>query len=61
MKKASWKTTIGGALVAAGQFSQPMLPHGWEWVSVTLTGVGALVLGASARDVNVTSKQAGAE
>lgn len=58
----SWRTTIGGALLAIGsimvQVSAP------EWVS-TLGGacvsVGGLIMGVHARDNKVTSKEAGAE
>lgn len=59
MKKASWKTTLGGILVAAGQFIPQALPPNWHWLSATLTGIGGLILGAAARDNGVTSEQAG--
>lgn len=59
MKKSSWKTTLGGALMALGQFIPQFLPADYHWLSGTLTGIGGVILGASARDNNVTSEQAG--
>ena len=57
----NWKTTLGGLLVGAGQFLPQMLPADWQWLGATLTGIGGVLLGASARDSNVTSEQAGAK
>ena len=60
MKKSSWKTTVGGVLLAAGQAVPQLLPPTWHWLSATLTGIGGLIIGAAARDNNVSSEQAGA-
>jgi len=46
----SWKTTLGGLLIAAGQAVPSILPPAWHWLQGTLTGVGALVMGAAAQD-----------
>lgn len=53
----SWKTTLFGALAAVGTYlaTQP----GLEIVGQVLTGVATFLLGAFARDNNVTSEQAG--
>ena len=56
----SWRTTLGGALIALGHVLAPGLPANYSWVSTALTGTGALLLGTSARDNSVTSEQAGA-
>lgn len=61
MKAVSWKTTLGGILAAAGQFVPQFLPPSWHWLSPALTGIGALIIGASARDNGVSSEQAGAK
>lgn len=61
MKKKSWKTTFGGLLIGAGQLSPQVLPPSWQWASAALTGIGGLILGAAARDNNVSSEQAGAK
>lgn len=62
MKKASWKTTLGGILLAAGQFiPHDSLPVSWQWLPAALTGIGGLILGATARDNSVTSEQASAK
>lgn len=59
--KKSWKTTLGGILAAGGQFASMALPANLTWIGHALTGIGTLLLGASARDNNVTSREAGAE
>jgi len=54
----SWKTTIGGLLIAGGQLSASALPPHLLWISATLTGIGGLILGVSARDNKVSTEQA---
>lgn len=63
MKKSSWKTTLGGILVALGQGFQTVKPVGEmsDTIGQLTTLIGALVLGLSARDNAVTSEQAGAK
>ena len=58
--KSSWKTTLGGMLLAAAPVSAGLLPPQWHWVGDALAALGALILGGSARDNGVTSEQAGA-
>jgi hypothetical protein len=57
--KKSWKTTLGGALAAAGPMIKPLLPVGWEWISEACLSLGTLILGLSARDNSVSSAAAG--
>lgn len=45
----NWKTTIGGALMAAGQIA----PVGSK-AQIILTGIGGLLLGIAAKDGDVT-------
>ena len=47
----SWKTSVGGLLIAAGQIIAPGLPADLAWIGTALTGLGALILGLNARDV----------
>lgn len=63
MKKSSWRTTLGGILVALGQGFQAVKPVGEmsDTIGQLATLIGALVLGLSARDNNVTSEAAGAK
>jgi hypothetical protein len=60
MKKASWKTTFGGILMAGGPALKGMLPPQWDWIGDALLALGGLIVGASARDNGVTSEDAGA-
>ncbi len=56
---ASWKTTLGGVLLAVGTFLLGVSE--WHVLGGCLAAAGSALLGAYARDNNVTSKQAGAE
>ena len=60
LKKASWKTTVGGILSAA-LLLVPMLPPNWQWLATTIAGLGSLLTGVAARDNSVTSEEAGAK
>lgn len=60
--KKSWKTTLGGVLIALG--TAMTQAQGVEWlpsVGAALVAIGALIGGVSARDNKVNSKDAGAE
>lgn len=59
MKKTSWKTTLGGFLMAGGPALKGMLPAQWSWIGDALLAIGGLIVGASARDNNVSSEDAG--
>jgi hypothetical protein len=61
MKKASWKTTLGGILAASGPIAKNILPTEWDWVGDALMSIGALVLGLAARDNSVSSAAAGVQ
>lgn len=54
----SWKTTLGGLLVAVGQGAPQVLPAEWQWVGAMLTGIGGLLLGVAARDDGARSESA---
>lgn len=51
----SWKTTLGGILIAIGQAISEEPNQNLKIASKILTVVGALLLGASAKDSNVTN------
>lgn len=59
----SWRTTLGGVVAAIGSVLTVAVgvPH---WVNVAgsaLSAIGVALLGVTARDNGVTSKQAGLE
>jgi hypothetical protein len=52
----SWKTTLGGALLALGQWASTQSEPWWLYKAGGLLSIGgALLLGGSARDNNVPS------
>jgi len=60
--KGSWKTTLGGAIGALGTFLSTQ--HDPAWLSIVgqiLIGLGMFIMGASARDNNVSSEEVGAK
>ena len=57
--KSSWKTSLGGALVAFAPIAHVALPPAWQWVAAACLSIGGLIMGVSARDNNVSSEQAG--
>lgn len=58
----SWRTTIGGCLIAVGTIAVQVGTPDWiPAVGTALVSVGAVIGGLSARDNKVTSKEAGAE
>lgn len=59
--KRSWKTTLGGLMMSLGPTLKPILPAAWDWIGDALLGIGGLIVGATARDNTVNSRQAGAE
>ncbi len=55
-KLKSWKTTLGGILLSAGTWASQQSTPWWLYkVGSILAPLGALLLGASARDNNVPS------
>jgi hypothetical protein len=55
----SWKTTVGGILLAIGT---PLSASGegiYQTIGVLMAAVGAVMLGITARDNNVSSEDAG--
>ncbi len=58
--KSSWKTSLGGVLLASAPVLHGVLPPDWQWVSAACLSIGGLIMGLAARDNDVTSEQAGA-
>ena len=59
MKLTSWKTTLGGVLLAIGGWASTQSDPWWVWkIGGILNVVGALLLGGAARDNNVPSSAA---
>jgi hypothetical protein len=56
----SWKTTVGGLLMAAGMSVLDNPDPRIHLAAKVCEALGAALLGMSARDNNVTSEQAGA-
>lgn len=54
----SWRTTVGGLLLAVGALIKPGLPPEYNWVAEACIALGGLILGTSARDNIVSSEQA---
>lgn len=55
---ASWRTTLGGLLLAAGT-GMTAGTGTMHFIGVIVSAVGALILGGNARDHVVSSEQAG--
>lgn len=55
----NWKTTLGGIMIGAAPFAKNMLPANWHWVGDALLAIGGIILGGSARDATVPSKDMG--
>jgi hypothetical protein len=58
----NWKTTLGGILAALGQFLETITDPAWiGLIGRIISAVGVFLIGATARDFNVTSEQSGAK
>ncbi len=58
----SWKTTLGGALAALGQYLETIDSPAWlNIVGRVLSMGGVFLIGVSARDNGVSSEDAGAK
>jgi len=61
LHKTSWKTTLGGILLAVGT---PLAAAGEGWVralGIVLASLGGLLAGVSARDNSKSSEDVGAK
>ena len=59
--QTSWKTTIGGLLAAVGTALSASSNPNAHATGTILSGIGVLVMGASARDNDKTSEDVGAD
>jgi hypothetical protein len=55
----SWKTTLGGIILALAPVSKQLLTPDYHWVSEALLALGGLIVGVAARDNGVSSENAG--
>jgi hypothetical protein len=57
----SWKTTLGGIILALAPVAKQLLTPDYYWVSEALLALGGLIVGVAARDNGVSSEQANAK
>lgn len=60
MKRKSWKTTVGGLIMALAPAAAALLPQ-HVWIKDAMLSIGAAILGSVARDNTVTSEEVGAK
>jgi hypothetical protein len=53
-KMTSWKTTVGGLILALGATCTQMDDSTYKLIGGVLSAIGALILGIAAKDSNVT-------
>lgn len=59
MKNISWKSKLGGVMIALAPLAK-QLPPQWHWVAEAMVTLGGTLL-AFGRDNNVSSEDAGAK
>jgi len=59
--KKSWKTTLGGLLLAAGPMIAEYCSADFDGWAAMLAALGGALVGTQARDNDVSSRQAGAD
>jgi hypothetical protein len=57
---SSWKSKLGGVLIAIGPLIQHSAPPQWSWVGDACLTLGGILL-AGGRDNSVSSETAGAK